>query len=599
MFRNRVWLLGAVLGLAILMLTAPASAWEFKMTGAFNWEYTYMTQLGRSGFFGPYDVDANAAGVGNSLNGWLGAQANDITVSGSDGAWNTQYMEVWPEIRFNPAIRVRGMYHIGQWWTGTTSSPSGTTGVLDSTAEPQLVNSEYINYGYPGKWRSFSPGYWNLLWLTAQLPWGELAIGKRPSTWGCGMAWDGEDNRTSESLAIVASYGPLRIQFGLYPARGGFEGYYNDYYDKTSLRNFDISAPVITYRNGPLDVGAQLNLGPTRHRGPERLGGSATLPNAAGKAAASTRDRDDYYGGAYVKYNNGRFFFNSEFDFYNRRDRLRNGETGTAATGTFNGTRYIQDYRIMGELGALCGPAKVSLLYAWSSGNDRRHGVRDNINQGTIVDPFADTGSSSGTGILPRWTATSLSNTSVFKPYSYLMVYGYGLGAYINADNRHGYMADASCFGGRLDYAVAANLNIYSSFFWADRVGNGYGWGFLQPFSTASATAFPAATQFGFVDQQYRGTFAANGTAISIAPNIPDNNLGWEVDGGFDWKLLEGLTVNATFAYWQPGKWFNFACVSRDNPGWTAPAVANGWGIQPNRSINPIFGMEMKVVGDF
>ncbi len=36
MFRNRVWLLGAVLGLSVLVLAAPASAWEFKMTGYFQ-----------------------------------------------------------------------------------------------------------------------------------------------------------------------------------------------------------------------------------------------------------------------------------------------------------------------------------------------------------------------------------------------------------------------------------------------------------------------------------------------------------------------------------------------------------------------------------
>jgi hypothetical protein len=604
MFRNRVWLLGAILGLALLMLAAPASAWEFKMTGSFNWEYEYMTQLGRSGFFGPYDVDANAAGVGHSLNAWLGAQADDITVSGADGSWNTQYMELWPEIRFNPAVRVRGLYYIGQWRPASVTSPSGTTGVLDSAVWPELVRSENINYLHPGKYRSFSPGYWNLLWLTAQLPWGELAVGKRPSTWGCGLAWNGDDNRTSESFSITAPYGPLRISLGFYPARQGFEGYYNDYFDKTGLRYFDIVAPNITYRNGPLDTGIIINIGPTRHRGPERLGATG---NAATKATSEVRNREDYYGGAYVKYNSGRFFFNSEFDFYTRRDQLRNSAFsvgGVGTTGRFFGSRYSQDYRIMAELGTICGPAKVSLLYAWSSGNDRRAGVRNNIVQGTNIDPFNDAAALAPAGITPRWTATSLGNTGVFRPYSYLMVYSYGLGAYINADNGKGYFADASAFGGRIDYAVAANLNLYSSFFWADRVGNGYGWGFLVPNSTGTGP-FPisgtgaANNTFGNVQQQYKGTFAATGLATTIAPTIPDNNLGWEFDGGFDWKLLEGLTLNATFGYWQPGKWFNFACVSRTNPGWNAPTLANGWGIQPNRNIDAIYGMEMKLVGDF
>ena len=319
MLSKRVWLLGAVLGLSMFVLTAPASAWEFKMEGSFSWEYEYMTQLGTSGFFGPYDVDNRGAGAtAHSLNAWLGSQVNDITVSGADAAWNTFWMELWPEIRINPAVRIRGLYRIGSWWPGNSQSPNGTTGVLDSAAGPSLVRSEYINYGDPGIYRSFSPGYWNLLWLTAQLPWGELAIGKRPSTWGTGLAWNGLDNRTSESLSLVTFYGPLRIAIGLYPARGGFEGYYNDYFDKTGLRQFDMVLPNITYRNGPLDAAFIFNLGPTRHRGPERA-----RNNADAKSNEETRDREDYYGGAYIKYNNGRFFFNSEFNFYNRRDKRR------------------------------------------------------------------------------------------------------------------------------------------------------------------------------------------------------------------------------------------------------------------------------------
>ena len=96
-----------------------------------------------------------------------------------------------------------------------------------------------------------------------------------------------------------------------------------------------------------------------------------------------------------------------------------------------------------------------------------------------------------------------------------------------------------------------------------------------------------------------KGLLTLTGLSTTVAPTIPDNNLGWEFDAGFDWKLLEGLTVNATFGYWQPGKWFNFACVSRTNPGWTAPAVGNGWGITPDRNIDAIYGMEMKIVGNF
>ena len=83
------------------------------------------------------------------------------------------------------------------------------------------------------------------------------------------------------------------------------------------------------------------------------------------------------------------------------------------------------------------------------------------------------------------------------------------------------------------------------------------------------------------------------------APTIPDNNLGYEFAAGFDWKLLEGLTLNATFAYWRPGKWINFACVDKGMQTWPVQAAGNRFGINPNRDIDSIFGMEMKVVGAF
>jgi hypothetical protein len=121
------------------------------------------------------------------------------------------------------------LYHIGEWaaFTGTQN----TTGFLQG--EGALVQSELTNQKFPGIRRSFSPGYWNLLWLSAQLPWGEFAVGKRPSGFGCGLMWDGEDNRTSESFSLFAIYGPLRIGGGFYWGRPGSEGYVTDAFDKS------------------------------------------------------------------------------------------------------------------------------------------------------------------------------------------------------------------------------------------------------------------------------------------------------------------------------------------------------------------------------
>ncbi len=40
---------------------------------------------------------------------------------------------------------------------------------------------------------------------------------------------------------------------------------------------------------------------------------------------------------------------------------------------------------------------------------------------------------------------------------------------------------------------------------------------------------------------------------------VPDGFLGWEINLGCDWKLLENLTLKTRYAYWQPGQWFNLA----------------------------------------
>jgi hypothetical protein len=79
------------------------------------------------------------------------------------------------------------------------------------------------------------------------------------------------------------------------------------------------------------------------------------------------------------------------------------------------------------------------------------------------------------------------------------------------------------------------------------------------------------------------------------APSIPDNDLGWEIMGGVVWKLLEGWAVSARISYWKPGKWFNYACVDRAVANWDIPTAANLWGINPNRTIDPVVGLELFV----
>jgi hypothetical protein len=44
---------------------------------------------------------------------------------------------------------------------------------------------------------------------------------------------------------------------------------------------------------------------------------------------------------------------------------------------------------------------------------------------------------------------------------------------------------------------------------------------------------------------------------------VTDGFIGWEVNAGVDWKLLENLTATVRWAYWQPGEFFKEAYQAR------------------------------------
>ena len=180
---------------------------------------------------------------------------------------------------------------------------------------------------------------------------------------------------------------------------------------------------------------------------------------------------------------------------------------------------------------------------------------------------------------------------TLFKPYSLLLSYTYGSGNNsITVDSRHGYMTDANCYGLRMDYALASNLNIFGTFFSADRISHGYGWGFIRPEYCATCTPqrFTGAVQYNEAD---------NFTGAN--PAVPDGDLRYELDWGFGWKLLEHYTLNCTLGLWQPGKWFSFACIDRSVNNWKTPAATNNFGANPGRAIDPVFGMELMLTAEF
>jgi opacity protein-like surface antigen len=137
-----------------------------------------------------------------------------------------------------------------------------------------------------------------------------------------------------------------------------------------------------------------------------------------------------------------------------------------------------------------------------------------------------------------------------------------------------------------LDYALASNLNVFGSFLYATRVSHGYGWGFIKPAGVPGAIT-------GAINFTPTGTFA------TPSPAIPDNSLGWEVDAGLNWNLLENWMLDVTAGYWQPGKWFNYACISKAVPGWDVPTAANNFGVSPDRSIGPVVAFVTRLTVGF
>lgn len=124
---------------------------------------------------------------------------------------------------------------------------------------------------------------------------------------------------------------------------------------------------------------------------------------------------------------------------------------------------------------------------------------------------------------------------------------------------------------------AASNLDIIASIMLAKRASYGYGYGYIRPNP----------------DKPGNLNFAHRGTFSDPSPSIPDNDLGWELNLGIAWRLLENWELYLRAAYWQSGKWFNYACVDKSLSNWDNPSSLNNWGINPNRGIDPVRGIEL------
>jgi len=186
------------------------------------------------------------------------------------------------------------------------------------------------------------------------------------------------------------------------------------------------------------------------------------------------------------------------------------------------------------RLGPFVGPAKLSLLYAFSPGLDRRAGVMFDRQPSAILSQPT--------------LVRQLAGVSLWRQYGYILPYTYNSGLPnignkpLDSPNKEGQMLDALVLAGRLDWALASNLNLFGTYLWAERASKGYSWGSISP-NTGSFYG-------SYNNQQFWTPFKVGGVVMypagqvagqyypQTSPNVLDTPLGYEVDLGLDWKLL-------------------------------------------------------------
>jgi hypothetical protein len=584
--------------LLLTVFVAPAFAWDFTMSGQFEWRYRYFGRAnGYQDLFGDMRLQDNPlinlpAGTGPigfaGQNLWRGYNGSNL-IPMETGSWGSnvrivrggnsyadcdaseydQRMTFLPEIRINNAIRLRGNVDLAGIRQKYNHRDMQTNGPMDRWYQDRMSQNAFDTAMIP------SVNQWH---LTAQVPWGILSLGSRDFPWGTGAVL-GYNTRNSSLLAVIP-YGPFRIIPQVWLARNpdGF-GSFTPYAALTtpgaidpgsnhtgpapnSVVNMDNGTHyplywsiVMQYVNGPLDVGFGF-VQYTLHSANANLGGFGlsgyrpVFQNIASPAPSTMYG----YGGmdqaalawtTYLKYNNGRFFANMEYwwgnidtYFTGYGQSLRPGSEVSGAPPI-----YAEGSMAFLELGALCGPAKLAGMFAWSGGQA--------LNNNNPTKAY--------NGIAINYQATDA--------YNYLMFKNYGGGndapwasgiAFTNDD--YGQMADAWCLAARLDYAVAANLNIWGSYMWANRVEEN-GWLAGQKDWNGN----PATGMAGIpgiwtaADAVAWKNYAMPGAGGNMNPYVDSCYLGWEADMGVDWKLLENMSVMTRYAYWQPGTWFDQA----------------------------------------
>ena len=606
---KRLWI-GILATLLVITGMAPAFAWEFNMSGQFEWRYRYLGRAnGYQDLFGdmrfqdsPLNTTGTVTGF-SGLNMWRGFNggpaANQIPMPTGYGGSNLrivrsgfsfadgdasaydQRMTFSPNLRVNQAIEFIMNVDLAGIRQKYNHRDMVTNGPLDRWYQDRMSQNAFDTAMIPS---------FNQFKLKVALPWGTASLGNKDFMVATGAQW-GYNSRGS-ALVFLIPYGPFIFtpQFWMQRKPDGF-GTYVPYTSSGpapgTVCNMDPGehpqvfwSPLLDYYNGPLHLGvgmvqnlfhfSKANLA-EGNLSPNLPGINTSFNNATGYGQRVTLNNGNYQTWTQItamdfteiewmmwgKYNNGRFFANAEYD-WGERDFYYEGAPQV----------YNEYYLFFSEAGVMCGPAKLAFMFASSGGSALNNNNPTKNYQGNSI------------------------NSIVTDNYNYLLFHNYGGGndaawnTLVNFTNDEvGQMNDAVALAARLDYAIAANLNIWGSYLWATRREQN---GWLAGSKNADGT-WIAGWTVQQAQQWKANAMPGAGPAAGMNPYVDDNFLGWEGGFGVDWKILENMTVASRYAYWQPGPWFDQAYqVVGIKPGgavgptYRNPLPANGTAVNNN-----------------
>jgi len=585
---RKLWL-GILATLLVVVFVAPSFAWEYSMTGEFEWRQQYLSRMGNNDIFGDAVLQDNGINPPGTFVGFAGpsiytyavgnvgtpAQAvRDVGTGISiirggystwgDAAWiGDMRMTLRPSIRVNNAIRISGIYTVGgmrnKFLQNGDNPTAAAPGVSRSNGAgiPPLERYSVLSE-QTGAFNTFALGSWEQLRATIQVPWGTIAIGQRDFPFGTGLSF--AQNTPTSSTLIVVPYGPFRFLFATMLAEQGTALGWDAVPDVDRKLNWRIG-PGFTYENGPLSVGT---IWLPQFRSTIRQlvpagGGGVVL------AAGASADTFAMPWNAFLKYNNGRFFANLEYSSFNTSTTYNYAPWAVLNRGLV-GPRYTEAYKWMAEIGALCGPAKITAFAAYSSGQ---------------VLPGVNVTNANSTFNMTKQYGITTANYQVLQPYSFLMFPTYGGGN--NQFNRDGTgeMGDGFALAARIDYAAAANLNLWGSYIHARRVEkNGY---YAGSFGSPTVATYPILSGYPTVANvvspinaaAFKGQYGGGG---NMNPFVDDDFIGWEAQAGVDWKLLENFSAQFAYSYWQLGPWFDqaYQAFTGSQNGFTGSGILVG-----------------------